>query len=206
ASKRFAELIVQDLATRSETTRFAMVRFGNVLGARGTIVPLFKEQILSGGPVTITHPDMTRFYMTIPEAVSLILKTAGDGLEGGLYMLDMGTPLRIEDMARQMIRFYGYSEEKIGIKYIGLREGEKLEERLWDRSTEELSPSGEERVFRVTQKAGHYPPSREILEKLEPICFLKEDRNEYYRNKKQLRECLTGYFPFVRNPVDEPEY
>jgi FlaA1/EpsC-like NDP-sugar epimerase len=204
ASKKLAEMLV--LEKKERGCDYMVVRFGNVLGARGTIVPLFKEQIISGGPITITHPDMTRFYMTIPEAVSLILKTAGDGLEGGLYMLDMGTPLRIEDMARQMIRFYGYSEDKIGIKYIGLREGEKLEEQLWDKSTEELSPSGEDRVFRVTQKAGHYPPSQEILAKLEPICFFNKEESQTYRNRKQLRNRLTHYFPSVRNSPDEPEY
>ena len=204
ASKKLAEMLVLD--KKKQGCDFMVVRFGNVLGARGTIVPLFKEQILAGGPVTITHGEMTRFYMTIPEAVSLILKTTGDGLEGGLYMLDMGSPLRIEDMARQMIRFYGYTEEKIPIRYIGLREGEKLEEKLWDKNTESLSPSGEERVFRVSQKDGHYPPSEEILSRLRPICFLDRQSPEPYRNRKLLRNVLAEYFPTVRNPGDEPEY
>lgn len=206
ASKKLAEMIVLEKEEGEISTDFMVVRFGNVLGARGTIIPLFKQQILTGGPVTVTHEEMTRFYMTIPEAVSLILKTGGDGLDGGLYMLDMGTPLRIVDMARQMIRFYGYSEEQIGIKYIGLREGEKLDEQLWDRKSEELIPSGEERIFKVSQRLDHYPPSREILNRLRPICFPDRDQSHLYRNRRYLRQILTEYFPTVRNPDDEPEY
>jgi FlaA1/EpsC-like NDP-sugar epimerase len=203
ASKKLAEMLILD----KKKSNYMVVRFGNVLGARGTIIPLFKEQILSGGPITITHPDMTRYYMTIPEAVSLILKTGGEELEGGLYMLDMGPPLKIEDMARQMIRFYGYTEDQIGFKYIGIREGgEKLDEQLWDRETEELNHSGEDRVLGVTQKDNHYPPADEILNKLNPICFLDRKNPQAYRNRRLLREIITDYFPSVNSPENEPEY
>ena len=123
------------LAQRERGRDFMVVRFGNVLGSRGSIMPLFKEQIFSGGPVTVTHPDAKRWFMTIPEAVSLVLKTAGLAADGGLFMLDMGDPVRIVDFARQMIRFYGYTEESIPITFIGMRPGEKKTERLW--STEE---------------------------------------------------------------------
>ena len=109
-----------------------VVRFGNVLGSRGSIVPLFQGQIEKGGPVTVTHPDATRYFMTIPEACSLVLKTGGVGKSGALYLLDMGESVKIRDLAEQMIRFYGYEPGKdIKIDYIGLRPGERVEERLF---------------------------------------------------------------------------
>ena len=109
-----------------------VVRFGNVLGSRGSIMPLFQQQIEKGGPVTVTHPEMRRWFMTIPEACSLVLKAGGVGENGNLYLLDMGEPIRIRDMAEQLIRFYGFEpEEDIKIEYIGLRPGERLGEKLW---------------------------------------------------------------------------
>ncbi|MFW8595952.1 polysaccharide biosynthesis protein [Cribrihabitans neustonicus] len=137
ASKRIAELIVQDLATRHRATVFTMVRFGNVLGSSGSVVPLFQEQISRGGPVTVTDPAVKRFFMTIPEAVQLVLQ-AGDMAEGGeVFVLDMGEPVPILQLARQVIESAGYSvrdtahpEGDIAIEIIGLRPGEKLEEEL----------------------------------------------------------------------------
>jgi len=137
ASKRLAELVVQDLASRSETTMFAMVRFGNVLGSSGSVVPLFQDQISRGGPVTVTNPQVKRFFMTIREAVQLVLK-AGAGAEGGeVFVLDMGEPVAIMKLARQVIESAGYTvrdadtpDGDIDIEIIGLRPGEKIEEEL----------------------------------------------------------------------------
>jgi FlaA1/EpsC-like NDP-sugar epimerase len=129
ASKRLAEMVVQQVA-QSSKTRFSCVRFGNVLGSRGSVVPIFREQILNGGPVTVTHPEATRYFMTIPEASNLVLQAATQGQRGEIFLLDMGRPVRIIDLARQMIHLMGTSEEKVPIKIVGCRPGEKLFEEL----------------------------------------------------------------------------
>ena len=130
ATKRAAEMALSQLATQGYATRFMAVRFGNVLGSSGSVIPKFKEQIAKGGPVTVTHPEITRYFMTIPEAARLVLQAAAIGESGQVIVLDMGEPVRIVDMARDLIRLSGHSITDIAIEYSGLRSGEKLYEEL----------------------------------------------------------------------------
>lgn len=134
ATKRAAELVISHVAgqavAQGQATRFMAVRFGNVLGSSGSVIPKFKEQIARGGPVTVTHPDITRYFMTIPEAARLVVQAAAIGQSGQVFVLDMGEPVRIVDLARDMIRLSGHSVEQVRIVYSGLRPGEKLYEEL----------------------------------------------------------------------------
>jgi FlaA1/EpsC-like NDP-sugar epimerase len=149
ASKRVAETIVQRAAERSGKALVA-VRFGNVLGSRGSVVPYFKAQIERGGPVTVTHPEMSRFFMTIPEAVHLVLEAGGKGVGGELYVLNMGEPVRIIDLARDLIGLSGLSPDEIPIVFTGLRPGEKLEEQLWDTDAH-VAPTDNPEILRVSE-------------------------------------------------------
>jgi len=130
ATKRAAEMVVSALAAEHSATRFMAVRFGNVLGSSGSVIPKFKEQILRGGPVTVTHPEIIRYFMTIPEAARLVLQAAAIGESGQVLVLDMGEPVRIVDLARQLIRLAGHSADDVAIEFSGLRAGEKLYEEL----------------------------------------------------------------------------
>jgi len=151
ASKRLAELVIQSMVQTSQT-RFMIVRFGNVLNSTGSVIPIFQRQIARGGPVTVTDTAMTRYFMTIPEAVHLIIHACAMGRGGEVFVLDMGEPVRIMDLAEQMIRLSGLEpHEDIEIRVIGAREGEKLHEEL-TYPGEALVPTGHERIFQVTSQ------------------------------------------------------
>jgi len=147
ASKRLCEMVIQALACESIGTTFAAVRFGNVLGSNGSVIPLFKKQIAAGGPVTVTHPEITRFFMSIPEAAQLVL-AAGKMAKGGeIFVLDMGSPIKIDTLARQLIKMSGLVPDKdIKIEYVGLRPGEKLYEELL-MSEEKLRSTDNKKIF-----------------------------------------------------------
>lgn len=205
-SKRLAEELVLRNGTGDSGPATMVVRFGNVLGSRGSIMPIFRKQIEKGGPVTITDPAASRFFMTIPEAVSLVLTAGGVGQARELYVLDMGEPINIREFAEQMIRFYGYEPDReIAIREIGLRPGEKRTESLFDEN-ERAVDSPSERIFRVERSPIEKARLDRLIQQLRPICFFDQNRPEEYRNRRKLRETLTEVFPqLMRNP-DEPEY
>lgn len=151
ATKRMAELVVGGVALDHSTTQFVSVRFGNVLGSSGSVVPLFTEQIARGGPITVTHPDIVRYFMTIPEAAQLVLQAGLMGKSGQIYVLDMGEPVKIADLARMMIRLSGKTEQDIPLAFTGLRPGEKLyEELLADDETTEPTPHPKLRIAKIS--------------------------------------------------------
>lgn len=151
ASKRLAELLVQAVALQEPGTQYVSVRFGNVLGSSGSVVPLFSSQIARGGPVTVTHPEIVRYFMTIPEAAQLVLQAGLMGRSGQIFVLDMGEAVKIVDLARMLIRLSGHTEQDIPITYTGLRPGEKLyEELLADDETTEPTPHAKLRIAKTS--------------------------------------------------------
>jgi FlaA1/EpsC-like NDP-sugar epimerase len=207
ASKYLCErLVLREAAAEQKGSgvNFMVVRFGNVLGSRGSIMPLFQKQIETGGPVTITHPDMRRWFMTIPEACSLVLKAGGVGENGNLYLLDMGEPVRIRDMAEQMIRFYGFEPEKdIKIEYIGLRPGERLDEDLWAQDESPVETPFP-RIRRVERKKPLALNLEALMETLSPICRFDPEKPGMYRNSRLLREALAAAIPSLVSPQGIP--
>jgi FlaA1/EpsC-like NDP-sugar epimerase len=165
ATKRVAERIVQDLASKSKT-RYVSVRFGNVLASRGSVVPVWRQQIANGGPVTVTHPEATRYFMLIPEAVQLILQAAALGAGGEIFVLDMGSPVKILDLANDLIKFSGLRPgQDIQIEFTGLRPGEKLVEELLTAS-EALTKTSYEKILVGKPESLEQTQLRESLSKL----------------------------------------
>jgi FlaA1/EpsC-like NDP-sugar epimerase len=175
ASKRFAEMILQGLAQTDTRTRFCMVRFGNVLGSSGSVVPLFREQIENGGPVTVTHPEVSRYFMSIAEAAQLVLQASAMGTGGDVFVLDMGEPVRIVDLARRMIKLSGYEMnhdthvgEHIEVEFIGLRPGEKLHEELLLGS--KVTGTGHPMIMRAEEECLSYSQIQRQLTELRRFC------------------------------------
>lgn len=195
ASKRMAELVLQALAQeRGETTSFCMVRFGNVLGSSGSVVPLFRRQLAQGGPLTVTHPDVTRYFMTIPEAAQLVLQAGAMARGGEVFVLDMGEPVRIMDLAQRMVSLSGYSvrddsnpEGDIAIDITGLRPGEKLFEELL--IGDSPTPTSHPRIMKAHEEMLAWP----LLE--HQLAILKEGAcsNDLVAMRKVLRNCVHGY-------------
>lgn len=183
ASKRLCEMVVQMMNRKSPDTDFVAVRFGNVLGSNGSVIPLFEKQIAEGGPVTVTHPDITRFFMTIPEAVSLVLQAGYYAKGGEIYVLDMGQPVKIADMAKNLIRLSGYVPGvDIEIKYTGLRPGEKLYEEL------------------LMAEEGLQSTANELIHIGKPI---EMDDDEFLKQLERLEEACKVEDPNMKDIVAE---
>nr|WP_240503769.1 UDP-N-acetylglucosamine 4,6-dehydratase family protein [Lonsdalea iberica] len=195
ASKRLAELVLQALAERQCQTVFTMVRFGNVLGSSGSVVPLFKKQIRQGGPVTVTHPDIIRYFMLIPEAAQLVIQAGAMGNNGQVFVLDMGEPVKILDLARRMIHLMGMKEYvegsgeegDIAIKFTGLRPGEKLYEELL--ISENVEGTRHPKIMTALEDRLSWREMEELLHRLNVACH---DYNEELV-KKVLLAAPTGY-------------
>ncbi|MBR8839664.1 MAG: polysaccharide biosynthesis protein, partial [Stigonema ocellatum SAG 48.90 = DSM 106950] len=191
ASKRVAEMLVLQAAQKSGKS-YVVVRFGNVLGSRGSVVPTFKKQIAAGGPITVTHPDICRYFMTIPEAVQLVLQAVVLGRSGEVLMLNMGEPVKIVDLAKELIRLSGYEVNKdIEIKFTGLRPGEKLFEELFIEG-EEYKPTEHEKLF-VVQNASRILPQTLAIT-VEALC-LAAANNEPNTIMSLLEQMVSGYKP-----------
>jgi len=192
-AKRIVEMIIQ--SRKSQTTATMGVRFGNVLGSRGSVIPLFRRQIASGGPVTVTHPDMVRYFMTIPEAARLVLQAGAMGKCGELFLLDMGNPVRIVDLARQMIRLSGLEPGKdVEIKYTGLRPGEKLVESLTGEN-EVLYRSDHPKIFLLKF---HGPQPQVLAHDIEELYAMAMEAGSGNIRKK-LRQMVPNYQPWKQN-------
>jgi FlaA1/EpsC-like NDP-sugar epimerase len=220
ASKRMAELVVQGLAQHAvennpesrPKTHFTMVRFGNVLGSSGSVIPLFQKQIESGGPVTVTHPDITRFFMTIPEAAELVIQAGSMGLGGDVFVLDMGEPVKINDLAKKMIHLSGYVVEgadtntnTITIDYTGLRDGEKLYEELL--IGDNVQGTAHPKIMTADEVSYPWPEMERILKQFQMALA---QRNSH-KVRELLKQYVSGFIPQCANedlmgePVKRPQ-
>ncbi|MFH0794398.1 MAG: polysaccharide biosynthesis protein, partial [bacterium] len=199
ASKRLAEMIVKAFEGKGKT-RFLAVRFGNVLGSRGSVIPLFKAQISRGGPVTVTHPEVTRYFMTIPEAVSLVIQTGAIGKSGELFVLDMGQPVKIVELARNLITLSGYTpDEDIEIKFTGLRPGEKLYEEILTKG-ENIQRTGHGKIFITQTEAVNWSEIKRHLQRLEEQVSAV-DRDAI---RQTLLEAVPDYKPWSAAESRQP--
>jgi FlaA1/EpsC-like NDP-sugar epimerase len=196
ASKRLAELILQALAEPHGTTVFTMVRFGNVLDSSGSVVRRFRNQIQAGGPVTVTHPEIIRYFMSIPEAAQLVIQAGAMASGGEVFVLDMGTPVKIDDLARTMVRLSGLEvrddnnpEGDIAIEYIGLRRGEKLYEELL--IGENTTGTSHPRIFKNSEPVLAYAELVAALERLDD-AIQRQDEADL---QEMLRATVEGYKP-----------
>jgi FlaA1/EpsC-like NDP-sugar epimerase len=192
ASKRIAEELVRSAAARVQRP-YVVVRFGNVLGSRGSVVPAFKKQIDAGGPITVTHPDMKRFFMTIPEAVHLVLQAAGFGKGGELFVLKMGAPVRIVQLAEDLIRLSGLSPDDVPIVFTGLRPGEKLEESLWEEGAR-IEDTAHPEVLKVTELRTVEPERLASAVEALANAAVQGDR---VRIELGLRDLIPSYSPAI---------
>jgi FlaA1/EpsC-like NDP-sugar epimerase len=194
ASKRLAEVFLQAFAAANPSrTKFIAVRFGNVLGSSGSVIPIFKKQIAAGGPVKVTHPEITRYFMTIPEAAGLVLQAATQGTGGEIFVLDMGKPVKIVDLARQLIELSGLRpDEDIEIQFTGLRPGEKLFEEL-SHQGENISPTTHPKIMRFVSQPVELTSVRSFLDGLRQEI----NTGEPDRLKLRLKEVLPEYQPYL---------
>ena len=194
ATKRLAEIYIQALSSaRSGATKFMAVRFGNVLGSSGSVIPTFKKQIAAGGPVKVTHPEVTRYFMTIPEASGLVLQAATQGFGGEIFVLDMGKPVRIVDLARQLIELSGLrADEDIEIEFVGLRPGEKLFEEL-SHKAENVTPTEHPKIMRFVSEHQPLADVEKLFDELGPRIHVSEP-NEL---KLLLKLAVPEYQPYL---------
>jgi len=192
-TKRVAEIYIQALASRSRT-KFVGVRFGNVMGSAGSVIPTFQEQIKKGGPVTVTHPEMERYFMTIPEACQLVMQAASMGEGGEIFVLDMGEPVRIVDLARDLIHLSGFTDDEIEIVFSGIRPGEKLREEFhFDRET--MDKTKHPKIYIGKIDSLHYDIVMRRIETLRAVC----DTN----SREVAVQALSMLVPEVHEPDEE---
>ena len=199
ASKRFAELVLKGLAedkSQNTITRFTMVRFGNVLGSSGSVVPLFRQQIANGGPITVTDERIIRYFMTIPEAAELVIQAGAMGQGGDVFVLEMGEPVRIVDLAKRMVRLSGFIEKDdehpegdIEIIFTGLRPGEKLYEELL--IGDNASDTQHQKIMRAEEQVIPWPELTVILDELEE----KNDKDDCQAVRSILKNHVDGFIP-----------
>lgn len=197
ASKFLAEEIV---LREKENQRFLIVRFGNVIGSKGSAIPLFEELIQNDEPIPITKKGIRRYFMTIQEAVSLVLKIGSVGKGGEIYILDMGEPISIEKLAKKLIEIY--NKKDIKVVYTGLRLGEKEKEKLWA-NVEKVETTRYPKILRLKKKI--FMNVEDVLRELKPVCFYDSHFVSFYRNRKELKRILNKYIPTI-NPNEEREY
>jgi FlaA1/EpsC-like NDP-sugar epimerase len=203
ATKRCAEQVLQAMAQRGSETRFSIVRFGNVLGSSGSVVPLFRKQISSGGPVTVTHPEVTRYFMTVQEAAQLVLQAGSMATGGDVFVLDMHEPIRIIDLAKKMVHLMGYDVKDensyrgdIAIEYTGLRPGEKLYEELL--IGESVTGTEHPKIMRAEEETLSLDTLKHLLQRLEIAC----QEINLPEVKAVLMEAVDGFDP--KEEVSDP--